>query len=111
VSGRERELARIDRFLAAAPAGVSFVGGRRTEGGEAPPLGLGGGAGALVVAAGADGEAEAWIRSRAGPVVAIEIVHERPWATVARAGGKPGRVAQVLRPVYLPMFKLLTLIR
>src|SRR5689334_9725221 len=35
-------------------------------------------------------EAESWVRSHVSPVAAIEVAHDRPWATVSRvplAGG------------------------
>ena len=38
------------------------------------------------------GEAEAWIRARAAPVGAIEVAHERPWATVLRVPVARGAV-------------------
>jgi hypothetical protein len=37
-------------------------------------------------------EAEAWIRARVSPAGAIEVAHERPWATVLRVPGAGGQI-------------------
>jgi hypothetical protein len=37
-------------------------------------------------------EAEMWIRARVAPVGAVEVVHERPWATVLRVRAAEGLV-------------------